>query len=376
MLLRVEQFVKNYVIIKNQMIAECRREVYQNGINKEILNCLNLLFYQQVSDNNKFSPKLSSNHIKRCLKDDCIAISFPNSYFKGYWPQYLVQKNKTMLRRNGDSIMPYGDSVLDFVFSKNYRWEKIWRIVNNDDLFTREYIEENVKDSFSELKLRERNVDVTISDYIEKYYKDKELFYSPNHPSNDVMKIVTYRCLEKIGIIVDYIDDEGILPNNANEILLYPCVKKALNLKWDKQEYIFARALGGNLKSSFYEYILQYQKECFRDYQYKHKEIQIHKGIYIDSNFVLHNESSISVNECICYINIKLECVIESSIEDLFKVQKGFAPITTFYSMCRNLVGNCCMPMMIDNSGMCKLLNRFDIKKGDVLDIDMRYHLK
>lgn len=78
--------------------------------------------------------------------------------------------------------------------------DEIADAINNTDMYKKEDIIKNFEHEMKKLKEREKNCDIKISDYIEENYRWKQLFYDPNHPTNDVIKEKAIRVLDILNI--------------------------------------------------------------------------------------------------------------------------------------------------------------------------------
>ena len=97
-----------------------------------------------------------------------------------------------------------------------------------------------------------------ISDYIEKSYQQKQLFYEPFHPTEDVIAEKGRRVLKQLGISQD---EEMPMSRSmgAMEMPVYGCVKEALGLQYEQK--ILRRACSATLNNrpeSLEEYIENY----------------------------------------------------------------------------------------------------------------------
>lgn len=265
--------------------------------------------------------------------------------------------------------------VLYKLFSDNISFPDIFNIINKDDLFSKDEIYKNVENSLNELKSRESVCDVIISDYVEENYNKKELFYVPNHPTNDVMKVITKRLLEHLSFKVENIDDSGIVPNNTNEILLYPCVRNILNIQWEKDKYIFSKYMHGEDKVSIVEYIHLYQEFCFRDYRYGQESMNIIDMVDINKDsFEVKPGSIITIKEKICSISICVACKNINVGLKLFSIPKEFAPFKGYY-FSAHIKGGGNIIAYLDDSGDAEVIEICDEQNNDEMLINTSYLL-
>lgn len=376
MLCKVDTFVKQYMLIKMTMIADIKGDAKQNGLDERVLQCLDLFFYQHIDENNRFGKNLSTSVMLSKLKKECKKICFPNAYFVGYWPQYIPATGAALKVRGGSLyFIPYRDKMLDGMLAANTCPHDIVNKLNSDDLFSEYDIHYNVEKSLNELKMREERCDIIISDYIEENYRKKECFYSPNHPSNDVMKEVTRRLLKMISIEIEDIDDSEIEPNDTNEILLHECVRKTLNIVWTKDTYILSKYLRGTEKVSIEEYIRGYSESCFKDYKYSQNAMNITEMVDISKGvFELKNGSLIEIKEGMCSISACFVCKKDTADEVLFSIPKEFAP---FKEYCFGAsISNGSIIIQMDINGVATIVEADKICMKDELIVNTSYILK
>lgn len=83
---------------------------------------------------------------------------------------------------------------------------------------------------------REKYCDISISDYIADNFQSKQLFYEPNHPTNELIMEKGRRILKLLNIEID----ESVPIARAldgSELFIYGCVKKALGMTFE-QKYV------------------------------------------------------------------------------------------------------------------------------------------
>lgn len=130
-------------------------------------------------------------------------------------------------------------------------------------IIDREEIMEGVRLSFSELKRREEKADIKISDYIIENYKKRQLFYSKNHPTNDVLIEYTERILQCLGYDTeekmsgtDFFVKAGTL--KGHDLPLYPAVIKALGISDYEDRCYPNRYFNSDVSLSIEEWIRAY----------------------------------------------------------------------------------------------------------------------
>jgi glycosyltransferase involved in cell wall biosynthesis len=159
----------------------------------KLLLTIDILIHQQISGT---FGDLSIDSLKKKFPN-IKYISFPNIYFDGYFPfirSYRLENGQTLKGTLGD----YHDSRIYDGFVQGDSVDVVFETIINTNLETN--IDEISKKSLATLQTRELNLDILISDYIQKEYQNKTLFYIYNHPVNEVLIEVALRILKFMGI--------------------------------------------------------------------------------------------------------------------------------------------------------------------------------
>ena len=161
----------------------------------QIIENIDLFIYQNNAAS--YGEKLSTDFLLKMLKPNCLKISFPNSYYKGYNPE------TTYLKHNGIIVKrfcDYHDSnvIKDYLLGKSE--SDVVSSILDIEYYSNDFIWENAKNSLSELRKREMITDIIISDFIEENWTKIKLFHSMNHPTNLVLLEVADRILTNLGL--------------------------------------------------------------------------------------------------------------------------------------------------------------------------------
>ncbi len=363
-----------YAWIELPCIAIADLELRENGINKDVLKSLDVFFYQIIKDDNNFSPQLSSNTILKGLKKSCLRVSYINAYFAGYYPQLSKSRCMARVGRLNRPLIPHGDYILNMMIENNMSPKTIWEKFDSDQLIAEDVILKNFTVSINELKDREKNCDVKISDYILENYRDKLLFYTMNHPCNELLKEICVRLMNSISINLykEDIDDSNIAENDAEILILYPCVKKTLKLNFEQKECRCAVAF--KEKSDRYEYISKYQEFCFKDYKYKRRCMNI-------SHLLIINEDAINFTECDFFLKngkfhlygIMIVKNLGLNMKNVIRIPKEFAPdIGSYFCGKAENEDIARLFCIIDNVGEISILNAQRVNCGSriVISVD------
>lgn len=139
---------------------------------------IDLFLCQKVNPSNRFCPALASDHLIKKLSPNCQVVMILNIYFDGYFPQQIRNKTSIMKEIHQSGLFPYGDVFIDELIKKGLSDKDILALIQDENFITPEVVVMAANQSLTELRDREKEVDVQISDYIEAGYRKKQLFYS------------------------------------------------------------------------------------------------------------------------------------------------------------------------------------------------------
>ncbi len=260
-----------YTIISVPPIQDLKEE-REIGLPKELLENIDVLIYQIIKTDNKFSRLLSSEEILKNVSSNATRIIIPNVYWKGYHIQVCGNKYNPELLNFRGGAFPYGDANIQKLWDK-YSTEEIVNMLSAENYYTADEVEKAVEETTKELMKREKACDVVISDYIVKNYKTTYLFYSVNHPTNIVLGELVRRIFLHIGISVNDLDVNNAVSNDAREIHIYPSVRKALGLRFDKEKFTWLKFYRQE-SISFEEYVRDYIDFCKPEWKKKNEIVE------------------------------------------------------------------------------------------------------
>jgi hypothetical protein len=140
-----------------------------------------------------------SSEVKREFGVDKVVV-WPNIYFDGYFPgiQYVYLANW------GKLPSPLGEYHFEQVRAAHAAGKTVEQAV---DAFAGEALFETTPDpiggSLDQLRARETEVDVPISDAIESALIQSRQFYTPNHPVNGLLGVMLQRLAARAGVKFD-----------------------------------------------------------------------------------------------------------------------------------------------------------------------------
>lgn len=150
--------------------------------------------------------------------------------------------------------------------------EKILDRICAPEFLSREKIQLGIDESFAELRRREWICDLKISDYIEENFRDRQLFFNPNHPSLAVLLEITKRILRLIGMrsenfldLPRIIDDED--PDWSlfgQDVPIYPSVRRFFDFQAEPTTF-WANRYFWDFHGDFRSFSREYIKWCWSE---------------------------------------------------------------------------------------------------------------
>ncbi|MDJ0515226.1 MAG: WcbI family polysaccharide biosynthesis putative acetyltransferase [Trichodesmium sp. MO_231.B1] len=244
----LDEIPPNHIAIRDRFV-----------IPEQILEKTKLFIYQPLDSKH---GDCSTEYILKKLPSDCISISLPRLYFKGYWPQHDSNPFNKGNKENFHGLFPYGDKNVNSMINKGFSQDKILQEISRKHFYHREELLKNIDYTLNELSKREVNKDVKVSDFIRENYRKYRLFHTINHPTDVVGLEVANQILIKLNMppISQVAKPKHKEVLGGLQVPIYPSVIDGLSLTfvsdssvyWSKE---FAR------KFTFSEYITQYLEQ-------------------------------------------------------------------------------------------------------------------
>ena len=272
-------FYKNYFFI--QIPEVCRYNEKSLPYSQESFWAVTDLFIsQRVGKGNRFSPLLATDNLSSKLSENAKIVWIPNVYFDGYFPQHKQDSNYLQNARDIGKPLPpsgnrmNGDKYVDKFLTKiigggGITISEFTEYIKKQDFISEKEVLEGVEKSFEELRKREKICDIHMSDVVVENYTKKQIFYSPNHPSQEILWEETKRILKFIGIDDMTFDNfEKLLDEKSSligvDIPIYPKVKKILGLKNSLTKYYSNKGVS-NFRGDYIEFLTEYVRRCWKD---------------------------------------------------------------------------------------------------------------
>lgn len=237
--------------------------------NEELLNNCDLCLTQNIEDTER-NHYFSKSYICERLKPKTQVITIPNlvGFGKIFYPQYDGLNEMSCEESMGYGFFKYKDKIIDeFVKSKKYKTDNLDDF-KREKIFDDFFLEKSFYDIIGMFKEREKLWDIKIIDDILRSYKEKQMFYDPQHPVNEVFEIITIRILKMLNIDVKEIFSNYHL--GWDEMPIYPDVAKYYGLMWWSANMEIRKQ--SNLKFCkkmfFKEYVTEYVSWCYQRNNY------------------------------------------------------------------------------------------------------------
>ena len=265
MLVTSESFSSRYTILAIPSVFDYQTTEDLALLDEDYWSLCDLFITQNVSEDNRYSPYLSTNRLLSKLPDCCTTVVIPNVFFRGYWPQVIRNEHNIEQDKHQSGKWPYGDVCLETIVRGGGTVEGAVDEVLQEKFLSRERVLDNAEKSLMELEKRERTCDVMISDYIRKHYRDQQMFFSENHPCNQLLSVLLKRVFKKLGwqFDVDINKLSGDDTLKGQDVPIYPSVIKALGLKKYERKYYPNRYLWSGC-FEIKEFLLKYIDDCIR----------------------------------------------------------------------------------------------------------------
>lgn len=243
-------------------------------MNKSVFRNCDIFVHQAIRDNNRYGKEYASSQLIAKLKKGCRVIAIPNIYHLPmcFFPQYKEEKQ---LRWKAETYF-FRDSIIDNGLRQGVSFKKIDQIYHFQDALSETgfNFHEEFLHFIDEVRMREKDWDIPVSDFIIQNYRNHQLFYDPNHPTEFFLKYVASEltsilCNRECGEGEETIDDINVRALDTYEMPVMEAVKEQGKLLY-KNSVI--RNTGKKVvckKMDVREYIVQYTSLIWTSHDYK-----------------------------------------------------------------------------------------------------------
>ena len=161
---------------------------------EKLMGEIDLFITQNVGESHGI---FSSENLAKQMKPNSDIIRIPNAYFSGYMPEVVYFRAG---EPHVTKFCDYHDENFLAYFMEDpvHAVDKAIAAAQDASTYSAEFVLQNAQTSIDELKRREEECDVSVSDYIEANWKDDILFYSMNHPKRKVLSHLASQILDNL----------------------------------------------------------------------------------------------------------------------------------------------------------------------------------
>ena len=277
-----------------------------------------LFIHQIVSDSYQGIEQFGTNYLRSKLASGSKAIAIPGAYFTGYHPAALEIKDG-----DGNKInepCDYHDVNLLYLFDKGKTVTETIDLIQQDDFYQPEYVLDNLAATLKELRRRETELDISISDFIEQNYQQQKLFHTFNHPGVVLLSYLANCILEILEIPVNKQSQQSeVLDFTAFPI--YPSVAKALKLEFATKPQYSIKGETLSLAETVTLFFDFYRKnpELVKLNILQHQEKYMVKvcGIQVNPTEIFNTEISEKASQNPEDADDLLDCIRQQTFQDL-----------------------------------------------------------
>lgn len=264
----VPAFSEQYVSIFKQgdvrekdTIAEIRRLYYA----RELCDAY-------IYNNKLLHSDEAYNMQRKDLPVDCKMIGVSKVTFHGYWPQLQnMGYNENWLF---DVMAPFDNKFWHLMYTREdanitrlvkegKTPEEIYEILSADNYYSEKDLKKHIRICFKTLQMAEKGLTVSVGEFIQSKYKEKQLYQDFTHPKKAVMWEYVRQVLEHLEIreehLAEIIANAPEYIHRSSDMPIYPSVAKHLGLSWidEYTKYEMITCKGVRLMT-FKEYVLHY----------------------------------------------------------------------------------------------------------------------
>jgi len=247
MLIKQKSFTKNYFVLLLPPLWYIKEKSIQY-ICEDIFNKFDLFIYQHVKTT-FYQPFFATQNIIPLLKKGHRRIGIPDLYFDGYFPQIdHVDRPMNVLLRNlsGDTIFQVRDYYIEETYKRTNSITKTKELLlleeDSSMVFDKGKVIQKWNNAIERMIDAEKNVDLKMSDYILDNIKGRRLFVAAHNPVNELMYVETERLMEMLDLPFGQFDYEAMMNFEGAQEVIYPFVKKVLDLKFNSEQYYVNKA--------------------------------------------------------------------------------------------------------------------------------------
>jgi len=273
-----KNFSKKYQIINYKPVYTIEgKDLYHL---EKICKKIDLFIYQPIKTGYLDLYEIGTDFLKSLLTKDSISISFHSLYFDAYNPECIYIKRTDSEGVHQGPFGDYHNEILIQLYIDKLNYRDTVQYLRASKAKDPSSIEKNLDQSINELFRREqtKNIDIKIAQYIKDNYQQKRLFWTFNHPSNDILIHCSQEIIKRLGM--NYSANFCKKKITSYELLdmtcfsIHPSIYETLNLSFNNPDVYYYKGQTFELNEvvkMFYIYydnhpevIEAYQENIFR----------------------------------------------------------------------------------------------------------------
>lgn len=195
-----------------------------------------LLITQRIQDTYRENIGLGTNYLNSIVNEKSSIITWPNMHWAGYHPDLFEFKKINHQKILGE--FDYHNILILWAYHSGLSIDECVDVLISKD-FVCDF-EKNAMNCTQSLKTRERDLQISVSDYIEEHFRDNRLFYTYNHPTNKVILHLAKKILAYLEINAQIDNTKHTPLMDGTFYQIHPSIYASLKLKfsWSDQNKI------------------------------------------------------------------------------------------------------------------------------------------
>lgn len=227
----------------------------------QIFEHCDLFIHQSIQRDNKYGIEYASESLLKRINEKCRVIAIPNLYGlpKFLFPQIDYDLPEKQIRNRG--YFSFRDKYIERMYQEGRDCEYIENAIREGTVTDAAQILAQYEQFTDKLKMRERDWDIKIADWIIRENSEAQLFYDVNHPTNVVMRYIIKEIL-KIIRIEDVRENICLQGLDIYEVPVYGQIMKLFGMQWNNKYILrkYSKYTLTNQQISLMQYVTQYVK--------------------------------------------------------------------------------------------------------------------
>jgi hypothetical protein len=178
-------------------------------------------------------------------------LRIPVPFFQAYWPEFSFVRPKSKESKidgmlygfpaeGRNHIIHYLETALLFQWIESINFTPSSDCFFSEEFFEKKFLDNLATESISSLRKRESedSIDINISNFVEENFRIKKLFYTVNHPSEELLRFILTEILLRLGATKNEATNFVVNPKwvRYQDHAIYKSVVKGLSLSFAKDD--------------------------------------------------------------------------------------------------------------------------------------------